>query len=86
MFDPGLLTRVIGVCRPVRGMDGFCRDWFIIEGDQSPINKIVHDLGRDVHKESGCGSRQLRVTNFEFRMERALQSELRTTLSAGDVS
>ena len=56
MFDPGLFARVAGVGRPLRRMKGVCRAWFISkERNQTPMNKIVHYIGLDVHKESTFG-------------------------------
>jgi phosphatidate phosphatase APP1 len=47
------VARVIGVCRPVRNMRVVLRARFIInERNQTPMNKIVHHVGLDVHKES----------------------------------
>ena len=53
MFDLGWLARVIGVCRPIRRMKSVWSAWFIRnERNQTPMKKIVHYLGLDVHKES----------------------------------
>ena len=53
VFDFGWKARVIGVCRPIRRMKGVYSAWFIInEKNQTPMNKIVHDIGPDVHKET----------------------------------
>jgi hypothetical protein len=44
---------VIGVCRPIRNVRGICSAWFISnERDPTPMNKIVHYIGLDVHKDS----------------------------------
>jgi len=53
VFDLGWKARVIGVSRPIRRMRGVCSAWFIInERDQTPMNKTVHYIGLDVHKET----------------------------------
>jgi hypothetical protein len=53
VFDLGCSMRVAGVCRPIRRMRGVCSAWSSMKGNQTPMKKIVHYLGRDVHKETG---------------------------------
>ena len=72
MFDLGWSTRVAGVCRPVRHMKGVGRAWFISnERNQTPMNKIVHYIGLDVHKESIAVSRQLEERAFIINAKHA---------------
>jgi hypothetical protein len=51
VFDPGV-TRVIGVCRPIRNMKGVLSAWFIKKRNQTPMNGILHYIGLEVHKDS----------------------------------
>jgi hypothetical protein len=53
VFDLGWFARVAGVCRPIRRMRGVCSAWFISnERDPTPMSKIIHFLGLNVHKDS----------------------------------
>jgi hypothetical protein len=53
VFDSGAVMRVISVWRPIRNVKGACSARFIInERNQTPMNKRVHYIGLDVHKET----------------------------------
>jgi hypothetical protein len=52
VFDCGWSTRVVGEGRPIRSIKGVCSAGFILkQTNQTPMNKTVHYLGLDVHKD-----------------------------------
>jgi hypothetical protein len=61
------LSSVTGVCRPIRRMRGVRRAWSSMKGNQTPMNKIVHYLGLDVHKEPwGAAARKIPSSRIQI--------------------